>query len=162
MILPKITLPWAKTSDLSSNSRLHWRRRAALVRHQKDAATKIAWAHGWHTFRVPEGAQINVHLTFCPPSRGAEPDLDNALTAQKGALDALAGVLRVNDRRFRISMDRGDRSRDGSVIVVMKIGATGKEASRTGGNPSGSDHNPEIGETGMAFEKHITGKAGDQ
>lgn len=118
----RVILPWAKTSELSANSRLHWRRRAALVKAQKRAAYALALEAGWHKVSVPDGADIRVSLTFCPPSRGAAPDSDNALTAQKGALDALAAVLRVNDRRFRISIQAGDRCRDGGVIVVMEVG----------------------------------------
>mgnify|MGYP000266961682 CR=1 FL=1 len=34
----RVILPWEKTSELSANSRLHWRRRAALVKAQKRAA----------------------------------------------------------------------------------------------------------------------------
>ena len=117
----RVILPWAKTSELSANSRLHWRRRAALVKAQKRAAYALALEAGWHKVSVPDGADIRVSLTFCPPPRGPVPDLDNALTAQKGALDALAAVLRVNDRRFRISIQAGDRCRDGGVIVVMEV-----------------------------------------
>ena len=118
----RVILPWAKTSELSANSRLHWRRRAALVKAQKRAAYALALEAGWHKVSVPDGADIRVSLTFCPPPRGPVPDLDNALTAQKGALDALAAVLRVNDRRFRISIQAGDRCRDGGVIVEIEVG----------------------------------------
>ena len=118
----RVILPWEKTSELSANSRLHWRRRAALVKAQKRAAYALALEAGWHKVSVPDGADIRVSLTFCPPPRGPVPDLDNALTAQKGALDALAAVLRVNDRRFRISIQAGDRCRDGAVIVRMEVG----------------------------------------
>ena len=117
----RVILPWEKTSDLSANSRLHWRRRAALVKAQKRAAYALALEAGWHKVSVPDGADIRVSLTFCPPPRGPVPDLDNALTAQKGALDALAAVLRVNDRRFWISIQAGDRCRDGAVIVEMEV-----------------------------------------
>ena len=121
MILPRITLPWAKTSELSANSRLHWSRKAKLIAAQKAVARGLALEAGWHKVSVPDGADIRVSLTFCPPPRGPVPDLDNALTAQKGALDALAAVLRVNDRRFRISIQAGDRCRDGAVIVEMEV-----------------------------------------
>ena len=117
----RVILPWEKTSELSANSRLHWRRRAALVKAQKRAAYALALEAGWHKVSVPDGADIRVSLTFCPPPRGPVPDLDNALTAQKGALDALAAVLRVNDRRFRISIQAGDRCRDGAVIVHLEV-----------------------------------------
>ena len=121
MIFASVILPWAKTSELSANSRLHWRKRHALVKAQKRTADALAREAGWHKVSIPDDAQISVRLTFCPPSRGAAPDLDNALTAQKGALDALADVLRVNDRRFQIRVERGDPCRDGGVIVRMEV-----------------------------------------
>ena len=117
----RVILPWEKTSELSANSRLHWRRRAALVKAQKRAAYALALEAGWHKVSVPDGADIRVSLTFCPPSRGVVPDLDNALTAQKGALDALADVLGVDDRRFAIIIERGDRCRDGAVLVEIEV-----------------------------------------
>ena len=119
--LPQIKLPWTKTSDLSANSRLHWRKRHALVKAQKRAAYALALEAGWHTVSVPDGADIRVSLTFCPPSSGAAPDSDNALTAQKGALDALAAVLGVNDRRFKIRMEMGERCALGAVIVLVEV-----------------------------------------
>lgn len=119
--LPQIKLSWTKTSDLSANSRLHWRKRHALVKAQKRTADALAREAGWHKVSIPDDAQISVRLTFCPPSRGAAPDLDNALTAQKGALDALADVLRVNDRRFQIRMEMGERCALGAVIVLVEV-----------------------------------------
>ena len=44
MILPRITLPWAKTSELSANSRLHWSRKAKLIAAQKAVARGLALA----------------------------------------------------------------------------------------------------------------------
>ena len=117
----RVILPWEKTSELSANSRLHWRRRAALVKAQKRAAYALALEAGWHKVSVPDGADIRVSLTFCPPSRGVVPDLDNALTAQKGALDALADVLGVDDRRFKIRMEMGERCALGAVIVLVEV-----------------------------------------
>ena len=118
--LPRVILPWAKTSELSANSRLHWRNRAALIKAQKRTAHALALEAGWHKVSIPDGP-IAVRLTFCPPSRGVVPDLDNALTAQKGALDALAAVLGVDDRRFAISIERGERCRDGAVLVEIDV-----------------------------------------
>ena len=121
MILPRVTLPWAKTTELSANSRLHWRKRAALIKAQKRTAHALALEAGWHKVSIPDGADLRVSLTFCAPSRGAVPDIDNALTAQKGALDALADVLGVDDRRFAISIERGERCKDGAVIVQIEV-----------------------------------------
>ena len=121
MILPRVILPWAKTSELSANSRLHWSRKAKLIAAQKAVARGLALEAGWHKVRIPDDAKISINLTFCPPSSGAAPDSDNALTAQKGALDALAAVLGVNDRRFKIRMEMGERCALGAVIVLVEV-----------------------------------------
>ena len=117
----RVTLPWAKTSELSGNGRLHWRKRNNLIRQQKDAATKLAWASGFHTLRIPDDVDIPVHLTICAPTGTVWPDDDNVIAAQKGALDALAAVLRVNDSRFRIQPPiRGERRKGGAVVVEIR------------------------------------------
>lgn len=122
MILPRIVLPWAKTSELSANSRLNWRVRHGKVKAQKRAADAIAREAKWHMVQVPAGATISIRLTYCPPSRGGTPDDDNVIAAQKGALDALAAVLGVDDRRFRIRTPvRGERCKNGAVIVIAEV-----------------------------------------
>ncbi len=132
LALPRITLPWIKTSDLSANSRLHWRIKARLIKAQKATAHKLALEAGWHRITVPDGAIIEVVLIYCPPSRGGFPDDDNVTTAHKGARDALAAVLRVDDRRFRARAIPGDRCRDGAVIVDAVV-VTAEAASSTRG-----------------------------
>lgn len=122
MKLPQIILPWAKTSELSANSRLHWRKRHAKVVAQKRTADALAREKGWHKQSIPAGAEIRITLTFCPPSVGGSPDDDNAVSAQKGALDALAAVLGVNDRQFRIQAPmRGERCKAGAVIIEAEV-----------------------------------------
>lgn len=122
MMLPRIILPWAKLSELSGNSRLHWSARNRKVSAQKKLATYLAQEKGLHRVTVPEGAAVNVTLTFCPPSNVASFDDDNAVSAQKARLDAIAAVLRVNDSRFRLqTIRRGERCKDGAVIVQMEV-----------------------------------------
>ncbi|WP_283177886.1 hypothetical protein [Gemmobacter sp. 24YEA27] len=117
----RVVLPWAKTSELSGNGRLHWRARNNLIGKQKEDATKRAWEAGLHLVRIPDGVDIPLHLTICPPTAGGWPDDDNVIAAQKGALDALAAVLKVNDRRFRIQEPiRGERCKGGAVIVEIR------------------------------------------
>lgn len=124
MILPQINLPWAKLRDLSANSRLHWSKKHAKVKAQKNLATYLAQEKGLHRIRVPETGDILVTLVFCPPSTVASFDDDNAITAQKGALDAIAAVLKVNDSRFRLQApQRGERCKNGAVIVLMEVAA---------------------------------------
>lgn len=124
MLLPQLTLPWTKLSELSANSRLHWSKKLRKVRAQKKLATHLAQEKGFHRIRIPADAEIRVTLTFCPPSTVSSFDDDNAVTAQKGALDAIAAVLKVDDSRFRLqAVERGERCRDGGVIVVMEVAA---------------------------------------
>ncbi|CAM3092762.1 hypothetical protein PANO111632_02710 [Paracoccus nototheniae] len=128
MIIGRITLPWTKTSRLSMNARTHWRTRHRLVKYQKFVADTLGREAGWHKLQLPEEGDIRVVLTCCPPAGVQYPDDDNLITAQKGALDALAAVLRVNDRRFKVQEPvRGDRCKDGAVIVEMTIAAETNE-----------------------------------
>lgn len=121
MMLPRIILPWTKTSDLSANARSHWRKRHRLTAAQKDTTAWLAKAAGWGAVVVPDGAEVHLTLTFCPPSRGGFPDDDNVIAAHKGARDALAVVLSIDDRRFRALAIPGERCKGGAVIVDARI-----------------------------------------
>lgn len=123
MIIGRITLPWTKTSRLSMNARTHWRTRHRLVKHQKFVADTLGREARWHKMDLPADGDIQVTLTCCPPKGIQYPDDDNLITAQKGALDALAAVLRVDDRRFKMQpVSKGPRGGDGCVIIGMAIG----------------------------------------
>lgn len=122
MMLPRLILPWAKTSELSANSRLHWRKRHAKVKAQKHDTDALAREARWHLATIPADAEIRISLTFCPPSSVSTFDDDNAISAAKGALDALAAVLGVNDRQFRIQAPiRGERCKSGAVIIEAEV-----------------------------------------
>lgn len=122
MMLPQIKLPWAKTSEMSANGRLHWAARNRKVTAQKRAADALAREAGWRKGMVPTGADARVTMIYCPPSVGGIPDEDNLIAAQKGALDALAAVLGVNDKQFRIQAPvRGERCKGGAVIIQVEV-----------------------------------------
>ena len=124
MKIARLVLPWAKTSDFSMNARGSWGKRHRLVKAQRGMATSIAWHEGLHLCRknIPAEGDIKVTLTCCPPTRTQYPDDDNLITAQKGALDAIAAVLQVNDQRFKIQpVRKGERSKDGGVIVEIEV-----------------------------------------
>ena len=122
MFLPRLILPWAKTSELSANSRLHWRKRNALVKAQKETTQALALEAGWHLASIPDGATVSYSLTYCLPSRVAHADDDNIITANKGARDALAAVLGIDDRNFRLSrIEQGERSKNGGIIIEAEI-----------------------------------------
>ena len=123
--LPRIYLPWTKTSALSANARTHWATKARLVKAQRRIADALARKAGWHKIDVPAGASLHMRLTYCPPSVGGLPDDDNVLTAHKGARDAFADVLGINDRSIRGTAVLGNRCKDGAVIVDMTIEESG-------------------------------------
>lgn len=121
MIL-RVILPWAKTSELSANSRLHWSKRARRVKAQRKMADALAREAGWHKARIPADAELRMTLIYCPPSTVTTVDDDNVVTANKGARDALAAVLRIDDGRIKLQAPiRGDRCRDGAVIVEVEV-----------------------------------------
>lgn len=121
MIL-RVILPWAKTSELSANSRLHWSKRARRVKAQRKMADALAREAGWHKARIPADAELRMTLIYCPPSTVTTVDDDNVVTANKGARDALAAVLRIDDGRIKLQAPiRGERCRDGAVIVEVEV-----------------------------------------
>lgn len=111
-------------SDLGGNSRLHWRAKARLVKNQRGMATAVAYDAGLHRKRalIPAEGPIFYTLTCCPPSGTIYPDDDNLMISQKSARDAIAAVLGVDDRRFKLlEVVRGERSKDGGVVFEIEV-----------------------------------------
>lgn len=124
MKIARLILPWVRMSDLGGNSRLHWRTKARLVKNQKGMATAIAYDAGLHIKRklIPAEGPIWITLTCCPPSGTIYPDDDNLIISQKGARDAIAAVMKVDDSRFKVrEVLKGERSKDGAVIFEIEV-----------------------------------------
>lgn len=122
MIVARIILPWPPRA-LSPNGRpAHWAVRNKAKKAQRNAADALAREAGLHRVKVPEVATVNVTLTACPKPRGPYPDDDNLIASLKAARDAIAAVMGVDDARFRIQpVQRGDRCRDGAVLVELEV-----------------------------------------
>lgn len=120
MILPLITLAWPE-QPLWPNSRKHRQVVAAHRAAQRESAGWIAREAGLHRVAVPEGV-VRVHLHFHPATRRSF-DTDNAVAAMKGALDAVADVLRLDDRWFQPVPYRCEPIKGGAVMLVAE--ATG-------------------------------------
>lgn len=124
-ILPRIIIGWP-VAALWRNRKAHW----AAEKRSRDAQRHEAWgsakAAGWT--RAPDGTcEVIVTLTFCPPSRTSRFDLDGALSACKGLLDGLAQGLGVDDAIFVPVLRRGDKCKNGGVIVDARIVGGGAE-----------------------------------
>lgn len=68
---------------------------------------------------VPKEGPINVCLIFCPPDNRRR-DIDGALSSCKAYLDGLADGLRVNDNRFKLTMEWGPVVCGGEVRVFVE------------------------------------------
>ncbi len=75
MTLPPIDLPWP-ASALSPNSRLHWRAKAAKVKHARLVAFALLSASVPARERKLDWAKVGVRVEFFPPDR-RHRDRDN-------------------------------------------------------------------------------------
>ena len=122
--LPQFHLPWPERGLWPNVSKgQHWSKTHRARQQQKARASMEAMAAGLHLRKasVPAEALIGIHWTFCPTIRTSHYDDDNAEAAMKSARDAIAAVLGVDDSRFIATKERGDKCRDGAVIVNMRI-----------------------------------------
>ena len=103
MTVLSITLPWPP-KELSPNARLHWSKLAKAKKSYRYACAVQARAQGAKRIEADE---LHVSLMFYPPTRRAF-DLDNALARMKSGLDGLADVLEVDDRNWKLIIDRAD------------------------------------------------------
>ena len=99
----QLTLPWPP-ADLSPNSRGHW---SKLARAKKAYRTACAITARQQGAGRSEAKKLHVSLVFVPPTRRAY-DLDNLLARMKSGLDGLADVLGVDDRHWKLEIDRSD------------------------------------------------------
>lgn len=114
MILPQMVLPWPDP-PLWPNARKHRQVVASHRAAQRRAAYLLACEQGLHRLNVPSGV-VTLNMCYCPPSR-RDFDSDNASAAMKGAVDGIADALRLDDKWFQVVPFRGERVKDGGVIV---------------------------------------------
>jgi crossover junction endodeoxyribonuclease RusA len=113
-----LSAPWP-ARELSPNARGHWSRAARAKRHQRALWASLAHQAGLGGVRGL-GMAWEVHLAFAAPCRRAR-DLDNLLAACKAGLDGLADAMGVDDRHWRIAIDRADPVSGGRVDVEVRL-----------------------------------------
>ena len=108
-----LIFPWPPTS-LSPNTRQHYQ---ALAKAKKAYRTVCSW------YAIEQGAgkidaqKLRVCLTFVPPNRRGF-DLDNLLARMKSGLDGLADVLGVDDRNWKLEIDKAEPNTIGGMVKV--------------------------------------------
>ena len=115
----RIDLPWP-VQPLWPNRKASWQTNKRSRDAQKEAAFYLAKQAGLSKppFVVRE---VHVHMTFCGTSRTSRYDLDGAMSAMKGAIDGLSACLGVDDSLFSYTLRRGEKCRDGAVIVTVEV-----------------------------------------
>ncbi len=119
-ILPQIKLPWPEPPLWPNRQKGRpWTYSYAAKRAQVKATAEACIAADLHLI-TPAPGPIRVTWIACPPTRNRW-DGDGLEGALKAARDTIARALGVDDSRFDARVERGERSRDGGVIVVMEV-----------------------------------------
>ena len=109
----ELTLPWPPTS-LSPNQRQHYR---VLARAKKAYRAACSWSAIEQGIEKIDAQKLCVSLTFVPPSKRGY-DLDNLLARMKSGLDGLADVLGVDDKHWRLIIEKADDKHIGGMVKV--------------------------------------------
>ena len=86
---------------MGANGRLHWARKARLVKAKRAEARLVALA-ALRQFDCFSDFTPRVYDVYWYYARGVEPDEDNVLSRCKALLDGCADALRVNDRSWHL------------------------------------------------------------
>lgn len=115
----KVVISWP-ARPLWPNRKAHWTLNKIARDAQREEAFYAAREAGWRAPPFPVN-DVHLSLTFCGPSRTGRFDLDGALSAMKGAVDGLSACLGVDDSLFSYTLRRGDRCKNGAVIVTVEV-----------------------------------------
>ena len=111
----RVDLPWPD-KRLSPNARVHWARKALVV---KKARVDAAWAAREAGLQGIPATAIKATIIFSPKTARAY-DLDNALASLKPAIDGIAAVVGVDDSRWNFELCRGLPCKGGKVRIVLE------------------------------------------
>ncbi len=115
----RVTLPWPSPS-LSPNARLHWSRKAPMVRTARKAAWALTLEAGARQMSVSSNPCLAVE--FCPPDKRRR-DLDNLIASMKAANDGIADALGIDDSKFQTTYRMGEPVKGGAVHVTIQRAA---------------------------------------
>lgn len=118
-IANELVLPWP-SRDLHPNSRNHWSLRAKAAKAARYQAGLLALQAGWQGRVLPEG-RLHVWIDAYPPDRRRR-DADGLLSSCKAALDGIADVIGVDDRRFVPHPYVKDEPRKGGEVRIRITG----------------------------------------
>ncbi len=113
-----IELPWPEPALWPNRSKgMHWSSTHRARKQQKQDAFKCAvTAKGWKPNL--HWKAVKVDITFHAPDKRRR-DWDNQIAAMKGAFDAVASAIKVDDSKWEVTFRKGEVRQGG--VVVMKV-----------------------------------------
>ena len=99
-----VTFGWPP-KELSPNARVHWSKKSKAAKAYRLDCFYLAKEA---RITAREDGPISLRIEFVPPDRRGR-DLDNMLASIKSGLDGLAEALKVNDKRFTLTLSVADR-----------------------------------------------------
>lgn len=109
-----LSLPWPD-KRLSPNARLHWSKKARVVKQAREDA---AWWAIHAGVKPSKAKSLNVVITFIPPDARRRDD-DNLIGMMKPARDGIADVIRVDDSQWSTEIRREPPKHPGSVKIQI-------------------------------------------
>lgn len=111
-----VDLPWPDRR-LHPNARVHRMAKAVVVKKARADAAWCAKAAG--LCRI-DAAALKVTAIFSPPDNRGR-DLDGLLSNIKPHLDGIADVIGVDDRHWRLALERADPVTGGNVRIHIEV-----------------------------------------
>lgn len=118
----RVILSWPH-SGLSPNARLHWAKRAKLIKLARAEAAALTYdvmSLGLREIRLHFRSMETIPLTvrFVPPDNRRR-DRDNMVACCKAFMDGVSDALGVNDAKFRPQYQFADPCKPGRVEVEL-------------------------------------------
>lgn len=111
-----VDLPWPDRR-LHPNARPHYLAKASAAKKARADAALCAKAAGMSHINA---SALVVTVIFSPPdSRGR--DLDGMLSNIKPHLDGIADVIGIDDRHWRLALERAEPVKNGNVRIEIEV-----------------------------------------
>lgn len=125
MKLPRIILPWPPGTLSPNGPQADFRGKASVASLYKRQCGALLKEKGRAVAKLKAGVRVQrVTVAFCPPSNVHTYDLDNMCRRMKQGFDAIANAIGIDDGKWAsMLLERGEKCKDGAVIVEIEVSA---------------------------------------
>lgn len=117
----ELALPWLH-KELSPNARVHWGKRAKLIKHARTyAGVAVLVCEPKDVVEaLKQASKFDVYISFYPPDK-RKRDMDNMVSnaTMKAYLDGIAGALGVDDSTFTLHYSLCEVVKGGTVLIQI-------------------------------------------